>query len=172
MKVEGTGNIARRNLIIDNHHDAFTSEVGSWQRYSRDARIYNNTIYNNGGAAWRIRYYQNETRPSGNEFKNNLVYRNRQTPSNGVGNTNDSDIWMYMAESGADAPADNRVINNLVAKSAAGDGRVYLDPPVVLGPLTDAERRYPNQLRGNIQAVPVFVSVATARVPRLRVGGR
>ena len=158
MKVEGTGNIARRNLIMDNHHDAFTSEVGSWQRYSRDARIYNNTIYNNGGAAWRIRYYQNETRPSGNEFKNNLVYRNRQTPSNGVGNTNDSDIWMYMVESGADAPADNRVINNLVAKSVAGDGRVYLDPPSLLGPLTDAERQYPNQIRGNIQAVPVFVS--------------
>ena len=158
MKVEGTGNIARRNLIVDNHHDAFTSEVGSWQRYSRDARIYNNTIYNNGGAAWRIRYYPNETRPSGNEFKNNLVYRNRQTPSNGANNTNDSDIWMYMVESGANAPADNRVVNNLVSKAAAGDGRVYLDPPSILGPLTDAERQYPTQIRGNIQAVPVFVS--------------
>ena len=158
MKVEGTGNIARRNLIIGNHHDAFTSEVGDWQPYSRDARIYNNTIYNNGGAAWRIRYYPNETRPSGNEFKNNLVYRNRQTPSNGVNNTNDSDIWMYLIDSGADAPADNRVINNLIAKSAAGDGRVYLDPPSMLGPLADAEKRYPNQIRGNIQAVPTFVS--------------
>jgi hypothetical protein len=158
MKVEGTGNIARRNLILDNHHDAFTSEVGSWQPHSRDARIYNNTIYNNGGAAWRIRYYENPTRPSGNEFKNNLVYRNRQTPSNGVGNTNDSDIWIYMIESGADAPADNRVVNNLIAKSTAGDGRVYLEPPYSLGPLTDAERRYPNQIRGNIQAIPTFVS--------------
>ena len=171
MKVEGTGNIARRNLIMDNHHDAFTSEVGSWQRYSRDARIYNNTIYNNGGAAWRIRYYQNETRPSGNEFKNNLVYRNRQTPSNGVNNTNDSDIWMYMTESGADAPADNRVINNLVAKSAAGDGRVYLDPPVSA---RSADRCRTTISKPNPRQHPSSADlrgVATARVPRLRIGG-
>ncbi len=79
---------------------------------------------------------------------------------------------MYMVDSGADAPADNRVINNLVAKSAAGDGRVYFDPPSLLGPLTDAEQKYPNQIRGNIQAVPTFVSSQPTRVPRLRVGGR
>jgi hypothetical protein len=155
MKVEGTGNIARRNLITGNHHDAFTSEVGSWQPYARNNRIYNNTIYNNGGAAWRIRYYQNNTRPSGNVFKNNLIYRNRQTPYN---DTNDSDFWIYMHGSGASGPADNLMINNLVAKSTAGDGRVYIDPPLLLGPLTTAERQYPEQIRGNIQAVPIFVA--------------
>jgi hypothetical protein len=155
VKVEGIGNIARRNLILGNHHDAFTSEVGSWQANARDNRIYNNTIYNNGGAAWRIRYYTNDTRPSGNEFKNNLIYRNRQLPYN---DTIDTDFWMYMRESGADAPADNLVLNNMVAKTAAGDSRVYFDPPIMLGPLSDAERKFPKQIRGNIQAVPVFVS--------------
>lgn len=159
MKVEGTGNIARRNLLLDNHHDAFTSEVGSWQRYARDNRIYNNTIYNNGGVAWRIRYYDNETRPSGNVFKNNLVYANRKLPPNSTG---DTDFWMYMHGSGADAPADNLVINNLVAKEKAGDARVYFDPPNLLGPLADAEKRYPKQIAGNIQAVPVFVSAKPA----------
>ena len=155
MKVEGSGNIARRNLLLDNHHDAFTTEVGSWQAVARDNRIYNNTVYNNGGAAWRIRYYDNPTRPSGNVFKNNLIYHNRQTPYN---DSNDSDFWMYMHDSGANALADNLVINNMVAKNAAGDGRVYFDPPHLLGPLTTAERQYPNQISGNIQAVPVFVS--------------
>jgi hypothetical protein len=155
MKVEGVGNIVRRNLMVDNHQDAFTTEVGSWQRHARDHRIYNNTIYNNGASAWRIRYYENETRPSGSVFMNNLIHNNRQAPRN---STNDTDFWMYMHDSGADAPADNVVINNLVAKKSAGDGRVYFDPPYLLSSLVDAEKRYPKQVRGNIQAVPVFVT--------------
>jgi hypothetical protein len=159
MKVEGTGNIARRNLLLDNHHDAFTSEVGSWQRYARDNRIYNNTIYNNGGVAWRIRYYENDLRPSGNIFKNNLVYANRKLPYNETG---DTDFWIYMYGSGVDAPADNQVINNMVAKSKAGDAKVYFDPPNLLGPLSDAEKRFPKQISGNIQAVPVFVNSSPA----------
>jgi hypothetical protein len=159
IKVEGTSNIARRNLLIDNHQDGFTSEVGSWQRYARDNRIYNNTIYNNGGAAWRVRYYDADSRPSGNIFKNNLIFNNRKVPFNATG---DTDFWMYMHGSGVEAPADNQVLNNLVAKAENGDARVYLDPPNLLGALSDAERRFPKQIAGNIQAVPRFVSAKPA----------
>jgi hypothetical protein len=153
MKVEGISNIARFNLIVDNHDVAIATETGHWQEFAQDNRIYNNTIYNNGGAAWRIRYYT-QGPPRRNVFKNNLVYRNRRDPGDAP---YDTDIWILLAGAGFNAPGDNVIVNNLIVTTSAGDARVYVDPPSAILPLRDAESRFPDRIGGNIQALPVFV---------------
>jgi len=153
MKVEGRGNIVRRNLLVDNHHDAIQTETGSWQQYAQNARIYHNTIYNNGGAAWRVRFYETTNWPTGNVFKNNLVFGNRQDPPN---DGEDADFRIILSNSGVNAPGGNEIVNNLVVKAATGDARIYMTPPFALVLLDNAESTYGDLIANNIQEPPVF----------------
>ena len=155
MKVEGTSNIIRENVIMNNQQEAIITETGSWQTHSRDNRIYHNTMYNNGVAAWRIRYYPGDDWPRGNVFKNNLVFGNRQDPRNG---NEDSDFMILLNDSPADAPGDNVILNNLVAKESAGDGRIYMTPPSASVGLEEAEAAYGEYISGNILEAPVFIA--------------
>jgi hypothetical protein len=75
MKVEGTG-IVRRNVILDNHHDAIQTETGSRQQYA--ATIGSTTTRSTTTAARRgSTFLREQVWPTGNVFKTSSIATGR-----------------------------------------------------------------------------------------------
>ncbi len=55
---------------------------------------------------------------------------------------------------GIDGPGDNKVVNNLIAKSVAGDSRIDVASGSMA--MNEAESRFPDSFTGNIQQTPTF----------------
>lgn len=128
MKIEGTGQIVRMNLLFDNDFEVFSSVVrASAIDSARNHRIYNNTVTNNGGVAWRLQNYdQPGSAIGGNIFTNNLVFDNRQGATQG--NNQDVDVFMTAGD-GFDVLQDNLIVGNSILKTNeanGGDAMIYV----------------------------------------------
>jgi len=153
IKVEGNNQIIRKNFIINNELVAVRTLAWTNNPYSRDNKIYNNIMYNNGGGAWLLRHTadQGSIEADYNIFKNNIAFNNKQNPG---GSSFNYDINIDLNV--GDSLKNNRVISNSIFGS---DGKSIIK---VKGISTESvqwyQSNYPNNYSGNIEENPQFVS--------------
>lgn len=116
IKVEGVGNIVRHNVLAYGQAEAIMSEAGEWSEYTTHMRIYQNTLYSLGGAAWRMRLYDSGKGVGEGAFINNLVVDSRKNPGSSAA---DADLIFVVSLAGKGATANTRVAGNYIAP--AGD---------------------------------------------------
>jgi len=169
LKIEGTGQIVRGNYFIHNIADVLSTVIrGNGVPYSLGNRIYNNTIYGNGGGAWVIHNFENVAeRLDGNIFMNNIVYGNRQNLAFASGKR-DRDISMDAGSSngsGKMITAHNRIFNNSIVRARPGDAMVYVAGPGhhSLDWYEAPANGYADNFFGNLQLEPRFVVVSGPR---------
>jgi len=81
VKVTGTYQIIRRNVFRNGVSYGVTGSLGSSAPIISDNKIYSNTFYDLGGAAWWVNAYSDTYPPvEDNIFKNNIVYKAHLTP--------------------------------------------------------------------------------------------
>lgn len=154
IKVEGSNQIVRRNYIFTNAQEAFMAESRVGKALSINNKIYHNTIYNNGAAAWSLREFDGGIAIVDNIFKNNLVFRNRQSP---VSSNMDNDIvYLLRGKLG-----NNQAISNAMMVNTSGDAKVGIqgsDKLMNSISLPVAESRYTNAFEKNLDGLnPQFV---------------
>lgn len=153
QKVEGEGNIVRRNLIYANSNEGITSQSRRGSKIARENHIFHNTIYANGGPAWSLIYYKGGNGVRQNVFKNNIVYANRSDSRNG-----DADLVFNLKGDPGGVVGGSLIASNLIVKQSSGDANVEIDDGGGLISLENAEKRYPENFSNNIQDNPAFVS--------------
>lgn len=151
MDVEGKGQIIRRNFFFNNAEHAISGSARIGKTVIVDNYIYNNTFYDNGGPELEWREYASTTELiSGNVFKNNIGFKNRQDPMNANLDTN---IHLALNSN----MGGNTYISNNLMKANPGDANVRIKFASKVS-LSDAQTAYPSNFSKNIQKDPGFVS--------------
>lgn len=150
MKTEGASNIVRRNFIFSNRHEGITSEAYGGMLRIENNRIYHNTFYDNGGPAWGVWLYPSGELIRGNVFKNNIVYGNRR-----IGG---ADLHFRLEGNPSGLMGNSLVERNLIATKSPGDAIIEIRGGGGNVSVARAEKDFPENFRGNIEAVPIFVS--------------
>lgn len=112
IKVEGVGNIVRHNVLAYGQAEGIMSEAGEWSEYTTHMRIYQNTFYSLGGAAWRMRIYDGGKSVGDGAFVNNLVMDSRKKPAS---SSADADLIFVVSQAGKGATANTRIAGNYIA---------------------------------------------------------
>lgn len=147
MKVESVGQICRFNVYYHNQNISITTTARGGVPDTRENKIYHNTFYNNGGAAWRVDEYASGGRVERNVFKNNIVYRNRQSPPTPA---HDADLLLRVLRG-------DEVVANTFLKMIPGDARFAVEDHSSR-PISWYEERFPDNFRGNLEQAPRFVT--------------
>jgi len=156
VKVNGIGQIVRRNIIFNNYGHAIITANGPGGSNGHVGRnhIYNNVFYNNGLAAWALFFHDsNGVTNDNNVFVNNIMYANR---NNAKSNSDNAEI--VYSNRGL-LGRGNLISNNIMLKSSAGDAKVF----TVEGKsnsLSWYESQHPNEFLKNIQLDPGFASAS------------
>ncbi len=167
MKIQGKGQIVRRNFIYDNFDDAISSDVRGTPEPvpdSTDSRIYNNVFYNNHGPAWFIRFYVGGNEINRHVYKNNIVYKNRQgdplTRTAAGPDGPDAEITFNLNNQNTEV-ADIKVLNNTFVKESPGDAQIYYVDHNSDGgfnrSIVQIQSDFPSNFSANLEVVPQFV---------------
>ena len=154
MKVNGIGQIVRRNFIYNNHSNAIITANGDGgsNGYVGNNHIYHNVMYNNGRAAWALFFNSsNGVTNDNNVCMNNIMYENR---TNTTSSSNDAEI--IYSNSGL-LGRGNRTTNNFMMKSNSGDSKVFTVEDKN-NSLSWYENTYPQEFSNNMQQNPDFAS--------------
>ncbi len=157
IKADGSHQIVRRNYFFNGTGGAITSSVGSSNPKVNDIKIYNNTIYDIGGTAWRVNsYYTDYPPPTDNIFKNNIIYKSHQDPD--VSN-NDAEVRYTGLEKNFNDPfLGNIFTHNCVAYNESASKQIINTEALGKESLDTYESKHPQFFNNNVQAAPMFVS--------------
>jgi hypothetical protein len=178
--IRGDDNIVRQNAL----YDGITYGLGVWCATSsptvENLRIYNNTLYDIGGAAWAVYAYAGCETLSHHVFANNLVMNSRMSTGTlpGVyhGSTvpDDDVLFAVMGGSGlvnvGQGPtAQSAVKGNLFWPESGGPAYVMLDGAEGRIPLSVASGQYPQFFSANLVSRPTFVSASPRALADFRL---
>jgi hypothetical protein len=153
MKVEGSQNVARNNVLTFGNGEGITTSTRMDQTTAKQLRIYGNTIYRIGGAAWRLETFAADLSMGDNVFLNNLVVDPRQNPASpNVGH----DLVFKVALANAGPTARSLVLGNLISSAAAPPKAMLFGFEGLLD-LSAAETLYPQFFDGNLAERSLFV---------------
>jgi hypothetical protein len=160
--IRGNQNIARNNLLVDGMGVGNVTWCGPDNATVMNGRIYNNTFYQLGSAAWTLWAYDGCSSTGSFVFANNLVAHARMAPGtmSGVSNggTNvDADLEFVPGNVGIGPTAQSVVKGNLFAPNGAGPAYVIFVGADGRVPLSAAATKYPQFFISNIEARPVFM---------------
>lgn len=162
LKIEGRDNIARGNVFAYGHQEGILTEAGSWSPSSTLGRVYQNTFYRLGSAAWRMRYYPDGAQAIGGfAFVNNLVVDSRLKPFD---SGSDSDLLFAVKGAGLGPTARSAARGNLVVPAAGKTPIVRLVGFDGAVSLQAAQQRYPSLFSGNRTTRPSFASLSLQAV--------
>lgn len=148
MKAEGTNQIVRRNLLMSNSQEVISAVTRDGVPVSKNAKIYHNVIYNNGGPGLRLSSFDGGANVDGNVFKNNILLGNRKDPRSGA----------YDVELLIDVSLKKNIVEgNALVKRDPTDARIRVSG-VGTNSVKWFQNNHPNNFRGNIEALPDFVS--------------
>jgi hypothetical protein len=167
--IRGNQNIARNNLMVDGMGVGNVTWCGPDNATVTNGRIYNNTFYQLGSAAWTLWAYDGCSATGSFVFANNLVAESRMAPGtmSGVSNggTNvDADLEFVPGSVGIGPTAQSVVKGNLFAPHGGGPAYVIFIGADGRVPLSAAATKYPQFFISNIEARPVFMK-ANPSVP-------
>jgi hypothetical protein len=155
LRVEGSNNIVRQNVLAYGYYQAFQSQAASWTPNGSGDHIYNNTAYNMGAGAWSENIYAGYMR--GNDvFENNLIVDSRINPP--PQNASDNDIIFWVKVEGLAPTGGSVVINNLIVPAGGKPPIIYSD---VIGgsvPFNDPGHALSAFVFGNLIGAPQFAS--------------
>lgn len=156
MKVEGYDHIVRHNVLANGLAEAILTGAGSWTTNSSGARIYNNTLYRLGAAAWLVRLNPGYT-VRDYVFQNNLVIDSRSSPSS---SEHDADVhYRLLSDTARGVTSGTVLLGNLFAPSGDKVPRLYSDA-VGFVTLKEAESKYPALVLLNREGRAQFVSAS------------
>jgi hypothetical protein len=158
IKVEGAYNVARSNVLTYGNGDGVSTSTRSDQPVAKQLRIYGNTIYRIGGAAWRLETFAAGLSMGDNVFLNNLVVDPRQNPSS----PNSGQDLLFKVELANAGPTARSVVRGNLISSAATPPRALLVGFDGLLDLAAAESRYPQYFDGNRAERSLFVKSSPA----------
>jgi hypothetical protein len=136
LRIEGSNNIVRHNVLANSYYQAFQSNAGSWTPNGCCNHIYNNTVNQIAAGAWGLYIYPGYTR-SNDVFENNLIVNSRNTPppANNSNNFLDFALWVKVESLG---PTGGAIITGNMVAPAGGQmptlfsdaiGKVSLSEP-------------------------------------------
>lgn len=158
LRVEGSNNIARQNVLTNGFNQAFQSTAGSWTANGSGNRIYNNTAYDIGGPAWAEQIYQPGYTRGNDVFQNNLVVNSRIAPPD-----YDNDIVFYVQTESQGQTSGSSVISNLIVPAAGKTPTIMLGPSPGTVPLQAPGAAVSNKVFHNVIGVrPVFAATPLA----------
>lgn len=147
LKVESLAQICRRNVFYHNHSFGISTTARGGVPQTKGNKIFHNTFYNNGGPAWRVDQFASGGRVELSVFKNNIVFRNRQSPP-----IPEHDVDLFLGVLRGD-----EIVANTFVKAAPGDGRFWVEDHGSQ-PVGWYEERFPENFRRNLEAAPRFVA--------------
>jgi hypothetical protein len=155
LRVEGSNNIARRNVVTNGFDQAFQSTAGSWTENGSGNRIYNNTAYDVGGPAWAEQIYAPGYWRGGDIFQNNLIVNSRMNPPD---YNNDVVFWVQDGSKGE--TSGSSVIANLLVPAGGKAPTMMLGPSPGTVPLLQPGAAVSALVFGNLSGVqqPVFAA--------------
>jgi hypothetical protein len=169
----GSQNITRLNVLANGIQNGINTWCGPPSATSvTNDHIYNNTLYQLGGAAWIVWAFTGCDTVGHDVFANNLVVNSRMTPGPvanvSIGGPNpDADIEFSVSggsgviNAGLGPTAQSVVKGNLFAPSGGGPAVVNLGAGGQMT-LAAAAAQYPQLFIGNIEARPTFASANPA----------
>ena len=152
VKIQGRNTIARFNVFVDGVSEGISSDS---QPEATQLRIYHNTFYGLGAAAWRMEAYSGDAPMGNNVFMNNLVVDSRRNPANG---NYDTDVMFKVQKVNKGATAGSRVYSNLFQPAGGKAPRFLLQGYDGFVELARVQEKYPDLFSGNKQARGEFVS--------------
>jgi hypothetical protein len=132
LRVEGSKNIVRQNVLTNGYDMAFESNAGSWTANGSGNRIYNNTASQLGGPAWSEKLTEPGYTRGSDIFINNLAVNTRMSPPH-----YDNDIVFWMQADSNPPTSGSSVINNLIFTAGGKPSTILLGPKPGTVPLTD-----------------------------------
>jgi len=153
--IAGENQIIRKNIFMNGAYEAMGSTVGSGKGSPINIKIYNNTYYSFGGPIWRFQAYNNEEpAPTGNIFKNNIVYKARLAAHNA---SSDVEFQFFSLDRYyGDQLLNNKITYNCIAKDAsASDQKIYAEVTGIKS-LNYYENNNPSLINNNTQVRPDF----------------
>lgn len=160
IKVESVGQICRRNVFYRNQGIGITTTARAGVPDTRGNRIYHNTFFDNGGPAWRVEQNKSGGFVDTSVFKNNIVYRNRQSPPVPE---HDVDVFMNVLR-------NHQVVSNSFAKAVPGDARFWIEEHGSRS-VRWYEQMFPANFRGNLDAVAEFAVTQPTRFEDFALAG-
>lgn len=154
LRVEGSNNIVRQNVLTNGFDQAFQSTAGPWTANGSGNRIYNNTAYNIGGPAWAEQIYQPGYTRGNDVFQNNLVVNTRIAPPD-----YDNDVVFWVQTEAQGATSGSSVIANLIVPAAGKTATIMLGPSPGTMPLQSPGAGVSNLVFHNVVGMrPVFAA--------------
>jgi hypothetical protein len=159
LRVEGSNNIVRQNVLAYGYYQAFQSQAASWTPNGSGDHIYNNTAFQMGAGAWSENIYAGYTR--GNDvFENNLIVNSRLNPP--PQNASDNDIIFWVKVENMGPTAGSLVINNLIVPAGGNAPIVFSDVIGGSAPLAKPVSGLSPFVFGNPIGAPKFASAPLA----------
>jgi len=154
LRVEGSNNIVRQNVLTNGFDQAFQSTAGPWTANGGGNRIYNNTAYDIGGPAWAEQIYQPGYTRGNDVFQNNLVVNTRMAPPD-----YDNDVVFWVQTQAQGQTSGSSVIANLIIPSGGKKPTIMLGPSPGAMPLQAPGAAVSTLVFGNLIGVqPVFAA--------------
>lgn len=151
LRVEGSNNIVRQNVLTNGFDQAFQSTAGSWTPNGSGNRIYNNTAYQIGGPAWAEQVYAPGYTRGGDVFQNNLCVNTRINPPD-----YDNDVVFWVQDESQGPTLGSSVIANLITPAGGKAPTVMLGPTPGTVPLLQPPAAAP-LVQGNLSGpTPAF----------------
>jgi len=162
LQLDATANIIRNNVIYNGRYDGLILNAYYYQgtfKHCNNNRIYNNTIYGNGGN-W---YYPAQGNPylfggghqtntlepiTNNILKNNIFYKNR---------SEEHDVQNILYFSSDPVNEKNIFSHNIIIQNQAGDAQIKWCGNT-LRTLNWVQSNYPSLWFNNIDADPMFTN--------------
>ena len=169
-KVGGTANIVRNNIFLNGTTQglACSSVVGSTMENATNNKIFHNNIYNCRGGAWAVDSNASSwPSPSGSIFKNNIVYKTHQDPS-------DWDVEFNFGTSLNSFYGSHFVSSEIAYNCIAYDsGATYQRVKSGVGTqtLSYMETNYSSIFHDNVQANPVWTAADPAVLADFELAG-
>jgi hypothetical protein len=158
LRVEGSNNIVRQNVLTNGFDQAFQSTAGPWTENGGGNRIYNNTAYDIGGPAWAEQIYQPGYTRGNDVFQNNLVVNTRIAPPD-----YDNDVVFWVQTESQGQTSGSSVIANLIVPAAGKAPTIMLGPSPGTMPLQAPGAAVSTLVFRNLVGMrPVFAAVPVA----------
>jgi hypothetical protein len=158
LRVEGSNNIARQNVLTNGFNQAFQSTAGPWTANGSGNRIYNNTASDIGGPAWAEQIYQPGYTRGNDVFQNNLIVNSRIAPPD-----YDNDVVFWVQTESQGPTSGSAVIANLIVPAAGKTATIMLGPTPGSVPLQAPGAAVATLVSRNLVGVrPVFAAAPVA----------
>ena len=130
-----------------------------------DNRFYHNTLYDTDGSGVKFEAFGTGVGVTNNRVQNNIVYmHNQDTTHCGAPNEGNTFYVHPNVANAGDIFNGNAFVDNLVAMNAQGTGQTVMADNIEKS-FTDYTTSHPNDVSGNIEAVPNFTVNPPVDVP-------